>query len=55
MNDLSSSLPHGRLLSYADDTQLLYHFLLDPISLFCPQGTDRIVDPTPLKIWFQGQ
>ena len=33
MNDLSSSLPHGRLLSYADDTQLLDHSLPDLISI----------------------
>ena len=33
INDLSSFLPHGRLLSYADDTQLLDHSLPDPDSL----------------------
>ena len=33
MNDLPSSLPHGRLLSYADDTQILDHSLPDPTSL----------------------
>ena len=33
INDLSSHLPHGRLLSYADDTQLLDHSLPDPNSL----------------------
>ena len=33
INDLSSYLPHRRLLSYADDTQLLDHSLPDPNSL----------------------
>ena len=33
INDLSSFLPHGRLLSYADDTQLLDHSPPDVISL----------------------
>ena len=33
INDLSSFLPHGRLLSYADDIQLLDHSDLDVIGL----------------------
>ena len=33
MNDLSSFIPDGRLLSYADITQLLDHTTLDPSGL----------------------
>ena len=33
MNDLSSFLPHGRLLPYTNDTKLLVHSLPDPIGL----------------------
>ena len=53
MNDLSLSLPHGRLLSHADDTQLLDHSLPYPISLSALRA--RIEESIQhLQNWFQG-
>ena len=52
INDLSSFLSHGRLLSYADDTQLLDHSPPDSISLSHLQN--RVVDSLQqLQVWFQ--
>ena len=52
INDLSAFLPHGRLLSYADDTQLLDRSPPDVISLSHLQS--RVVDSMQqLQAWFQ--
>ena len=52
MNDLPSSLPHGRLLSYADDTQILDHSLPDPTSLSSLR--ERVEESMQhLQNWFQ--
>ena len=52
INDLSSFLPHGRLLSYADDTQLLDHSPPDVISISHLQS--RVADSMQqLQAWFQ--
>ena len=52
INDLSSFLPHGRLLSYADDTQLLDHDSPDAIGLsnLKVRVEESILN---LQIWFR--
>ena len=52
INDLSSFLPHGRLLSYVDDTQLLDHPLPDPDSLSALRMRVE-VSIQHLQNWFQ--
>ena len=53
MNDLPSFLPHGRLLSYADDTQLLDHSTPDPSGLSALRM--RVEESIQhLQNWFRG-
>lgn len=52
MNDLSCFLPHGRLLSYADDTQLLDSSLPDVVGLSSLKS--RVEESTQcLQSWFK--
>ena len=52
INDLSSFLTHGRLLSYADDTQLLDHSPPDAVGLSCLKV--RVEETiAQLQHWFQ--